>query len=361
METEYLFTKDEQFRTNYCRIDGGVRYGKIIAEMDGLALDAGCKYLMDSKDAKVSVEGGVQLDFHLVTVSVDRVDFLHKLSVNKDMQMRGYVLFSSGSTVMIKIDVLERESDDDLWEEVGDALFIFVARCVETGKAYKVPDMKISPYDDIQATTKAYGIGLAIKKLSRDKSMRDLHHSLPEFEESEHYQQYLSKIEQIQKTNPSSVVEMASTIMEHRVIMHSQNVNMYGNLFGGYMMQQAFDIAMITVLKQSIEWGNGCSSPELLRVDQVLFLKPVTVGSICIFKSKVTLIEEMDKIGHVLRVVVKAYDGHRDQTNNFNFLFAVQAPTPRYILPVTFDDILEYHEAARRLLDEKISRDSGSE
>ena len=57
-------------------------------------------------------------------------------------------------------------------------------------------------------------------------------------------------------------------------------------------MREAYDISYMTVLCQS----NGLS-PELLRVDQVLFLKPVTVGSIACFKSKITLIEEVEGVG----------------------------------------------------------------
>jgi acyl-CoA hydrolase len=93
----------------------------------------------------------------------------------------------------------------------------------------------------------------------------------------------------------------------------------------------------------------------LLRVDQVLFLKPVTVGSVMDLQSKVTLIEEIEGIGKVMRVVTKGYNEHKVQTNNFNFLFAVQDKDfNREILPETFDDILEFHEAKRRLTYERI-------
>lgn len=57
-------------------------------------------------------------------------------------------------------------------------------------------------------------------------------------------------------------------------------------------MREAFDISYLTVLKRS-----GLNSPELLRVDQVLFLKPVTVGSKAEFKSKITLIEDVEGVG----------------------------------------------------------------
>ena len=94
---------------------------------------------------------------------------------------------------------------------------------------------------------------------------------------------------------------------------------------------------------------------ELLRVDQVLFLKPVPVGSVMDLRSKVTLIEEIEGIGKVMRVVVKGFNEFGDQTNNFNFLFVVKDPNfNRVIMPETFNEILEYHEAKRRLSFERI-------
>ncbi len=67
------------------------------------------------------------------------------------------------------------------------------------------------------------------------------------------------------------------------LLMHGQDRNRHGKIFGGYLMRQAFDISWITATVQG-------EMPELLRVDQVLFLKPVPVGSIVEFRSKVTLI-----------------------------------------------------------------------
>ena len=63
----------------------------------------------------------------------------------------------------------------------------------------------------------------------------------------------------------------------------------------------------------------------------------------------------MPNLGHVMRVVTEAYNEFKEQTNNFAFLFLVRDPNyKRYILPETFDDILDYHEACRRLKFEKI-------
>ena len=88
----------------------------------------------------------------------------------------------------------------------------------------------------------------------------------------------------------------------------------------------------------------------------MLFLKPVPVGSVVEFESRVTLIEHIEGLGHVMRVVTKAYNEFKEQTNNFHFLFRLPdcSDYKRFILPETFDDILDYHEAQRRLSYESV-------
>lgn len=43
--------------------------------------------------------------YTLVTVSVDRIDFMNKLNANEDMKCSAYILMAKGSTLIIKIDV----------------------------------------------------------------------------------------------------------------------------------------------------------------------------------------------------------------------------------------------------------------
>jgi acyl-CoA hydrolase len=106
--------------------------------------------------------------------------------------------------------------------------------------------------------------------------------------------------------------------------------------------------------------------PELLRVDQVLFLKPVDVGSVLQLKSKITYCENVDQ-GVVMRVVTQGFNEAGEQAGNFNYLFLTKSEkqlalekkeevTPEMlkqaihmIKPETYDDILDYHEATRRL------------
>jgi len=88
-------------------------------------------------------------------------------------------------------------------------------------------------------------------------------------------------------------------------------------------------------------------------VDQVLFLKPVEVGSTLKLKSKVTYSEKLEGLGNITRVVTKGFNELGQQNGNFNFLFLArnedQEKVSRLVLPQSFDEILEYHEATRRL------------
>jgi len=105
VESEYLFTQDENLKSQYCRLGGkSLRYGKIIEELDAMAGDCSYKYLMKNDDES-TFDPNVR-PYFLVTVSVDRVDFMNKLSASRDLKLSAYMLMAKGSTLMVKIDVL---------------------------------------------------------------------------------------------------------------------------------------------------------------------------------------------------------------------------------------------------------------
>lgn len=185
VETNYHFSKDPELKKRYIRHNSkNLRYGKIIEELDALAGDCSYKYLLQNLDQENF--NPETRPYYLVTVSVDRIDFVGKLDSEKDLRMSAYMLMAKGSTLMVKIDVMQR-AEKESWTQVGDALIVFVARDAKTGKAYKVPDMKVSKYDCLATAQKCFELGLTIKDWSRDKSMRDMHDKIPDYNESRTY------------------------------------------------------------------------------------------------------------------------------------------------------------------------------
>lgn len=79
-----------------------IRYGKVIEELDAIAGDCAYKYLL-TRDVWV---GKQPKPYNLVTVSVDRIDFMDKLSSRKDLRLTAYMMMAKGSTLMMKVDVL---------------------------------------------------------------------------------------------------------------------------------------------------------------------------------------------------------------------------------------------------------------
>jgi acyl-coenzyme A thioesterase 9 len=81
-----------------------LRFGKIIEELDAMAGDCSYKYLMNNDDEFAF--DPEKRPYYLVTVSVDRVDFMAKLSSERDLKLSSFMMFAKGSTLMVKIDVL---------------------------------------------------------------------------------------------------------------------------------------------------------------------------------------------------------------------------------------------------------------
>ena len=108
--------------------------------------------------------------------------------------------------------------------------------------------MRVSKYDDLIVAKKCFELGLTIKEWSRDKSLRDMHARIPDFIESSNYQDFLIKMQMKLRTDPSKVVRMKDTMRMTQILMHGQDRNSHGKMFGGYLMREAFEISWITAV-----------------------------------------------------------------------------------------------------------------
>ena len=98
-------------------------------------------------------------------------------------------------------------------------MVVVVARDAKTHKAFKIPDMQHSKYDDVLRTKKCIEIGLTIKDWSRDKSQRDMHTTLPDYDESAHFNNYLQAVEKAKILNEDTVITMKDTERSTRKLM----------------------------------------------------------------------------------------------------------------------------------------------
>lgn len=89
--------------------------------------------------------------------------------------------------------------------------------------------------------------------------------------------------------------------------------------------------------------------PLFIRLDEISFKKPVPIGSLLIFTSKV--VYSKDKIFRVTvsADIMDAEKGTRETTNTFHFEFqAIKKGELRTVLPQSYSEAMYYVEGKRR-------------
>ena len=74
---------------------------------------------------------------------------------------------------------------------------------------------------------------------------------------------------------------MRDAKLENLVICYPVKRNLYGKIFGGYLMRSAFETALANaaILSKCI--------PQVMAVDSVVFRKSVEIGSLLLLSSQV--------------------------------------------------------------------------
>jgi len=105
---------------------------------------------------------------------------------------------------------------------------------------------------------------------------------------------------------------MSNTVFKSAQLMHIQDRNVHGKIFGGYIMRKAFETAYVSTV-----CFFGEENPHFLFVDDIQFVRPVSVGSVAEFVSTVVYSDA----GHiVVQVVVMEVDHITEKRNKTNVL-----------------------------------------
>ncbi len=130
------------------------------------------------------------------------------------------------------------------------------------------------------------------------------------------------------RTSASQIIPMKKTELSKALLMHQQDRNLHGKIFGGFIMREATELGWLCA-----HLFMGGSLPELLYIDEIMFVSPVEVGSMVNFKAKVV----MAKAG-LLHVTVHCdkvdpKNGNLKKTNVFRLVFRLEQDLDREIVP----------------------------
>ena len=434
----------------YVRFDGGVRFEKILEDLDAFAANVAHLHILlgSSKDPpspssspSPSSPRGRYLppsDVMLVTASVDSIVMQRRFPMDRDVVMRGRVTWvgTSSLEVIISIYALEEEGGDsgaegergvgggrgvklqplgppapppgtspDRWEKTSvmveaeraeeegeevvdaaqlpepslseegkvlDAVFLMVARSVETGKAAQVCPLSVEHMTEEEVQAWQQG------ERNRERRKRDQERSLvrspPTDEEVALLHALLmprppsSSPPASHPSHPSSSspstppahslpgatirpksCSMSSTSMTSSSMTQPQERNTNGKIFGGSLMRGAYELARTC----AYVYGGPGSRPYLVASDVITFLRPVEIGSVIEYKAKVVYAVGVPAKVFQVRVETEVrglVSGERFVSNTFQFSFQCEGVPLRRVEPTLYSEAMEWLEGRRLLL-----------
>ncbi|KAJ1431280.1 hypothetical protein B484DRAFT_478960 [Ochromonadaceae sp. CCMP2298] len=246
--------------------------------------------------------------------------------------MQGYITYVGSSSIEVAIDIVQMCEGGLICDEqkvLAKTNFIMVAR--DGNKSLKVPGLLLAN----QQARDIFESGAERAKNRRVRAQQSLSVSPPRAEEVDLIHNLMLRGVGGAGVGVGGVgvgvgigvgVEgqsMASTVFKSSQLMQSQNRNVHGKIFGGYIMRKSFEIAYVSVTLFCRE-----DYPQLMFVDDIQFLKPINVGSVAEFSATVTYSRDSHVVVRVVAVTIDPISGLKVKTNVLNLIFKSKEPHP---------------------------------
>ncbi|XP_046549228.1 LOW QUALITY PROTEIN: acyl-coenzyme A thioesterase 9, mitochondrial-like [Haliotis rubra] len=328
---------DLTVRERYITFQKGIRFGRIMEDLDTLA---GCICYTHYSDPDVDPEDHAPVG--IVTALVDRIELHnHVVSPYHDIKMTGHLTWAGTSSMEATMN-LEQEINDT-WQKILSARFIMVARDPVTNRAAVVNRLVPNGPEEEALFRK----GEASKLLRQEEAKKILLKTPPSEEESLIvHDLFLHTIDTKGGTfkvrvKPPGSVWMEKSLLKNMIMCHPEQRNIHHKIFGGFLMRQAMEVAWTTAALYS------CNRPVLKVVDDIVFKKPVDIGSLLLLSSQVVYTHKSLMQIKVHAEVLDVDTGVRETTNDFHFTFDSQDENLPRVIPKSYAEFMLYLDGKR--------------
>ena len=318
------FSRDLELRERYKNFFGGLRLGKLLEDLDLIAGQVAYKHTE-----------GWERGLTIVTAACDRIDLLGNLQSDRDLQILASINWVGRSSLEVGIRISSKEGRN--WKRVARAYFIMVAR--REGKAETVNSLKPVTKEE----KRRFQQGELRQQQRRAIAQTSYLLNTPTAEES----QVLHDLFLCIKNGDIKGEAMRNSIRQSTLLMHPQSRNVHNNIFGGYLMREAFELAW------NITYLFCKRRPQFVSMDHMYFYKPVEIGAIISFTGTVIYTVEKALMVEVVSEVIHPKTGETQVTNVCYFTFTAlnDSGIPQkipLILPHTYEEGLKYLDGAKR-------------
>ncbi|BFZ00620.1 hypothetical protein BsWGS_03658 [Bradybaena similaris] len=322
-------------REKYLFYNNSIRFGRLLEDFDSLG-----GFICYNHNKNPALGENQKSPYAFVTALVDRIEYAPsspQLSPLKDIWMSGQVTWVGKSSMECTMR-MEQEVDG-VMRQVITAKFLFVARNPQTNKAALVNPLDPVTPEEIEA----FRIGEENKTLRQLEGSKSLLKTVPTEEERlVIHDIFLSTIDQKSGTlkvrvKPENSVWMDESRLKTLMMCHPEDRNLYNKIFGGFLMMKAYELAWTNVSLYTKTRPGTCKC-----VDDIIFKKPVEVGSLLFLSSQIVYTNGADAQVHVHAEVVDPITGSRETTNDFQFTFDTGLPNLPRVVPKTYAESMLY-------------------
>eukprot|EP00062_Callorhinchus_milii_P024135 gi/632983717/ref/XP_007908784.1/ PREDICTED: acyl-coenzyme A thioesterase 9, mitochondrial isoform X2 [Callorhinchus milii] len=320
-------------REKYLNVHNFVRFGRILEDLDSFGVLISYNHMKS--------ENGSRSPFSIVTALVDEIDLCQKhILPDCDLKFTGNVSWVGKTSMEVQMHLSQYY--DGVFTPVLNATFVMVTRDPENkGPAFVNPLKAETPEEeDILRKGK-------LNKLKRiNISQQSLFKMAPNEEERKLiHELFLNTLDPRTVSFRSRVLSensvwIAETKLKGLEICHPQERNIHNKIFGGFLMRKAFELG----------WANACiygnSRPHVVAVDDIIFQKPVEIGSLLYLSSQVCYTQQNHIQVRVHSEVVNPYTKEHSTTNVFHFTFCSDKEVAR-VTPKTYGESMLYLDGKR--------------
>ncbi|CAD5233344.1 unnamed protein product [Bursaphelenchus xylophilus] len=323
--------QDPRIRINYHGKNKLIRFGKILEDLDTFAVWLAYKH---NQGPEVEMGTPNHPPFHAVTACVDKIDLQNRtIRSDLDIVMTGMVTWVGRSSMEITMHLSQKYSDDD-YRDVLTARFVMVTLEPNGRKAVPNVPLALETEEDkvgFQKAEHARQVRIHREEMSLFKNPPT------EIERAMLHDLFLQSIQNknMSRKLPENYRWMKDAKLENLVVCFPIKRNMYGKIFGGYLMRSAFETAFANAAIFS-----KCR-PEVMAVDSVVFKKGVEIGSLLLLNAQVSYSTDCFMQMAVDAQVVDVESGERETTNTFQFTFRADKPVP-LVMPESYSDGMNY-------------------
>ncbi|ODO11920.1 hypothetical protein I350_00704 [Cryptococcus amylolentus CBS 6273] len=339
----------------YVNTSGGFRMGKLLEHLDSLAGAVAYRHALPtptSSAASAFHEASAKAGLYLATASADRLDMFGRLNKEnvRDLKFSGFVTWTGSSSMEVVVK-MEGSNTDSSWETLMLGRFVMVCRDSKTHKARKIPPLAV----DRDEEKILWAIGDEHQKRRKTTALNALDKVPPSSKEAGDLHELMLKVQEAKdgKIDGQKIVQMKDTEIETVQLMHPQDRNLHGKVFGGILMRLAFELCFTNA-------SLFAQGPlRFLALDQITFKLPVPIGAVLRLTSKIVNTTQPHegadgeaKVHIVVKAEVEEVEtGIRRETNTFFFTMAKggREPIGKMVVPSTYQETMYYLEGKRRL------------